>query len=60
MEDAKKETLNLDVKKSSTNGSTPVTVLKKSAEIHRLFLTKSINQMFTKSDCPRELENSSL
>ena len=35
-----------------------VRVLKQSAETHLSFLNKSISHVFTKSDFPRELENS--
>ena len=38
--------LNLNVKKSSTNGSISATVLRQNAEIHLPFLTKSINKSY--------------
>ena len=58
LEGLKKETLNLNVKKPSANGSIPTKVLKQNAEMHLSFLAKSINHIFTKSDFPRELKNS--
>ena len=42
----KKEMLNLNVKRSSTNGSIPATVLRQNADIHLPFLTKSINKSY--------------
>ena len=56
--DIEKEILYLNLKKSSTNYSTPTTVLRQSAEIHLPYLTKSINHMFTKCDFSKELKNS--
>ena len=46
LENVKKEMLNLNVKKSSTNVSIPATVLRQTAEIHLSFLTKSINKSY--------------
>ena len=42
-EDVKKEIINLNVKKSSTNGSIPATILKQCVDVYLPFLTKAIN-----------------
>ena len=45
-ENVKKEMLNLNIKKSSTNVSSPATVLRQTAELHLSFLTKTINKSY--------------
>ena len=43
-EDVKKEIIKLNVKKSSTNGSIPATILMQCVDVYLPFLTKAINQ----------------
>lgn len=45
-ENVKKEMLNLNIKKSSTNVSIPATVLRQTVELHLSFLTKTINKSY--------------
>ena len=58
MEDIKKETLNLNIKKSSTSGSIPATVLKQSLDIYLPYLTKSINYAINEGKLAAELKHS--
>ena len=58
MEDVKKEILNLNIKKSSTSGSIPATILKQSLDIYLPYLTKSINCTINEGKFPAELKHS--
>ena len=42
----KSEILNLNIKKSSTKGSIPATILKQSVDIYLPFLTNAMHKMF--------------
>ena len=57
-EDVKKEMINLNVKKSSTNGSIPATILKQCVGVNLLFLTKAINHAITENTFPEQLKKS--
>ena len=58
MEDVKREILNLSIKKSSTSGSIPATILKQSLDIYLPYLTKSINYTINEGKFPAELKHS--
>ena len=53
-----KENLNLNIKKSSTSGPIPATILKKSLDIYLPYLTKSINYTNNEGKFPAELKHS--
>ena len=57
-EDVKKEIINLNVKKSSTNGSIPATILKQCVGVYLPFLTKAINHAITENTFPEQLKKS--
>ena len=57
-EDVKKEIINLNVKKSSTNGSIPATILKQCVDEYLPFLTKAINHAITENIFPEQLKKS--
>ena len=57
-EDVKKEIINLNVKKSSSIGSIPATILKQCVDIYLPFLTKAINHAITKDIFPEQLKKS--
>ena len=48
----------MNVKKPSTNGSIPVTILKQCVGVHLLFLTKAINHAITGNIFPEQLKKS--
>ena len=50
--------LNLDVKKSSTNGSIPTTILKQYVDVYLPFLTEAINHAITKNSFREQLKKS--
>ena len=54
-EDVKKEIINLNVKKSSTNGSIPETILKQCVGVYLPFLTKAINHAITENTFREQL-----
>ena len=54
----KNEILKLNNKKSSTSGSTPATLLKRSIETYLPFLTKAINLAITECEFPNKLKKS--
>ena len=58
MQDVKKEILNLNIKKPSTIGSIPATILKQSSDIYLPYLTKSINYTINEGKFPAELKHS--
>ena len=58
MEDVKKEILNLNIKKYSTNGSISGTILKQSIDIYLRYLFKTINHAINESNFPAELKRS--
>ena len=51
-EDVKKIIINLNVKKSSTRGSIPATVLKQCLDVYLPFLIKAINHAITENIFP--------
>ena len=53
-----KENLNLNIKKSSTSGPIPATILKKSIDIYLPYLAKSINYTNNEGKFPTELKHS--
>ena len=57
-EDVRKEIINLNVKKSSSIGSIPATILKQCVDIYLPFLTKAINHAITKDIFPEQLKKS--
>ena len=52
------EIYNLNVKKPSTFGSIPASILKQSVDAYLLYLTNSINYSLSESFFPEELKNS--
>ena len=50
--------INLNVKKSSTNGSIPATILKQCVDVYLLFLTKAINHAITENSFSEQLKKS--
>ena len=63
MEDVRKEILNLNIKKSSTSGSIPTTILKQSLDIHFPYLTNYLsnyylNYTINEVNFPAELKHS--
>ena len=48
----KKKNLNLNIKKSSTSGSIPATILKQFSCIYLPFLTKSVNYTIIEGELP--------
>ena len=57
-EEFKKEIINLNVKKSSTNGTIPATILTQCMDVYLPFLTKAINHAITKNIFPAQLKKS--
>ena len=55
-EDIKKEIINLNVKKPSTNGSIPATILKQYVDVYLPFLTKAIKHAITGNTFPEQLK----
>ena len=53
-EDVKNKIINLNVKKSSTNGYNPVTILKQLVDVYLLFSTETINYAITKIIFPEQ------
>ena len=60
MKEVKSETLNLNIKKSSTKGSILATILKQCTDIYLPFLTNAINSMFLDSFFPKELQKAEI
>ena len=60
MKEVKSEILNLNIKKSSTEGSILATILKQCTDIDLLFLTNAINNMFLDSFFPKELQKAEI
>ena len=50
--------INLNVKKCSTNGSIPATILKQYVNVYLPFLTKAINYAITENTFPEQLKKS--
>ena len=50
--------IDLNVKKSSTNGSIPATILKQCVDVYLLFLTKAINHAITENSFSEQLKKS--
>ena len=57
-EDVKKEIINLNVRKSSTNGSIPATILKQCVDVYLPFLTKAINHAITENTFTEQFKKS--
>lgn len=53
-EDVKNKIINLNVKKPSTNGYIPVTILKQLVDVYLLFSTETINYAITKIIFPEQ------
>ena len=53
-EDVKNKIINLNVKKSSTNGYNPVTILKQFVDVYLMFSTETINYTITKIIFPEQ------
>ena len=58
LEDVKKEMINLNVKKSSTNGFIPAIILEQYVDVYLPFLTKAINHAITENTFPEQLKKS--
>ena len=58
IEDVKKETLNLNPKKSSISGTIPVTILKQTIDVHLQHLTNAINHTLQTNCFPDKLKQS--
>ena len=58
LDDVKKEVLNLSPKKSSTSGTIPVTILKKTTDVHLPHLTNTINHTLQTNCFPDKLKQS--
>ena len=54
-DDVKKEIINLNVKKSSTNGFIPAKILKQCVDVYLPFLTKAINHAITENTFREQL-----
>ena len=50
--------IDLNVKKSSTNGSIPATILKQCVDVYLLVLTKAINHAITENSFSEQLKKS--
>ena len=48
----------MNVKKSSTNGSIPATILKQYVDVYLPFLTKALNHAITENTFPEQLKKS--
>ena len=57
-EDVKNKIINLNVKKSSTNGFIPATILNQYGDVDLPFLTKAINHTLTENIFPEKLKKS--
>ena len=56
MEDVQKEIITLNEKKSSTDGSIPMTILKNFVDVYLTFLTKAINHPTNENIFPEQLK----
>ena len=50
------EILNLNIKKTSTKGSIPATILKQCVHIYLPFLANAVNKMFLDNNFPNKLK----
>ena len=60
LKEVKSEILNLNIKKSSTKGSIPATILKQCVDIYLPFLTNAINKTFIDNYFPKELKKAEI
>ena len=60
LKEVKSELLNLNIKKSSTKGSIPATILKQCVDIYLPFVTNPINKTFLDNYFPKELKKQKL
>ena len=60
MKEVKSELLNLNIKKSSTNGSIPAAILKQCVDIYLPLLTNAINKTFLDNYFPKELKEAEI
>ena len=60
LKEVKLEILDLNIKKSSTKGSIPATILKQCVDIYLPFLTNAINKLFLDNHFPKEFKKQKL